>query len=370
MQGIACLVQCNTIAVKNNDIYNNARDGIRLDKNTINSLLQYNNIHDNKQSGIVIRNSSFNTITGNNLSNNRVGIVLAQNSFKNLLNNNSVQNSSLYGMHFQSNYSSNKVEKNVLQNSRNGGISVNSAKHNNFSENMVTGNSDFGLRFRSASENIMIDNVVLNNPPYNYYFTSSSIFNTFRDTLFDNSSVRFFDNTSNAYIENTDNMLTTNNKEIPTRVYTTNTTLLLIPTTSKNILVDTLDMAVIPSKNYLNISSFSQDFEINTNYKKWIETSTDPEIESRYIIGGFKPNAQIAIEVNGTFWNAYTSNDTGHIAFLYDKGSRQNGLTSQFEAYPSNRASISAVVLLGVIVAISAGFLLVRRSLKKLSVPK
>jgi parallel beta-helix repeat protein len=370
LQGIACLFRCNTIAVKNNDIYNNARDGIRLDKNSINSLLHYNNIHDNKQSGIAIRNSSFNTITGNNLSNIRVGIVLAQNSFKNFLNNNLVQNSSLYGMHFQSNSSSNKVEKNVLQNSRNGGIAVTGAKYNSFSENMVTGNSDFGLRFRSASGNIMIDNIVLNNPPYNYYFASSSIFNVFRDTVFDNSSVRFFDNTSNAYIENTDNMLTTNNKEIPTRVYTTNTTLLLIPTTSKNILVDTLDMAVIPSKNHLNVSSFSQDFEINTNYKKWIETSTDPEIESRYIIGGFKPNAQIAIEVNGTFWNAYTSNDTGHIAFLYDKGSRQNGLTSQFEAYPSNRASISAVVLLGVIVAISAGFLLVRRSLKKLSVPK
>jgi hypothetical protein len=167
-----------------------------------------------------------------------------------------------------------------------------------------------------------------------------------------------------------DNMLTTNNKEIPTSVYTKNTTLLLIPTTSKNILVDTLDMAVIPSKNYLNVSSFSKDFEINANYKKWKETSTDPEIESKYIVGGFKPNTQIAIEVNGTFWNAFTSNDTGHIAFLYDKGSRQNGLTAEFEAYPSNRASISAVVLLGVIAAISAAFLLVRRSLKKITVPK
>jgi hypothetical protein len=153
-------------------------------------------------------------------------------------------------------------------------------------------------------------------------------------------------------------------------VYTKNTTLLLIPTTSKNILVDTLDMAVIPSKNYLNVSSLSKDFEINSNYKKWRETSTDPEIESKYIIGGFKPNSQIAIEVNGTFWNAYTSNETGHITFLYDKGSRQNSLTAEFEAYPSNRASISAVVLLGVIAAISAAFLLVRRSLKKNTVPE
>lgn len=370
LQGIACLFRCDTVSIKSNDINNNARDGIRLDKNTINSLLHYNQIHDNKQSGISIRNSSFNTITSNILSNNRVGIALSQSSFKNLLYNNTAQNCSLYGMYFQSNSSSNKIEKNVLQNSRNGGIAVNDAKYNTFSENMVTGNSDFGLRFRSASGNIMIDNIVLDNPPYNYYFASSSKFNTFKDTVFDNSPVRFYDNTSNAYIENTDNMLTTNNKEIPTRVYTTNTTLLLIPTTSKNILVDSLDMAVIPSKNHLKVSSFSQDFDTNTNHKKWIETSTDPEIESTYIIGGFKPNAQIAIEINGTFWNAYTSNDTGHIAFLYDKGSRQNGLTSQFEAYPSNRASISAVVLLGVMVAISAGFLLVRRSLKKITLPK
>nr|MDQ4014095.1 right-handed parallel beta-helix repeat-containing protein [Thermoproteota archaeon] len=364
LQGIACLSQCNTITSENNEIYNNARDGIRLDKNTINSLIQYNQIYGNKQSGISIRNSSFNTIASNTLNNNRVGIALAQSSSENLINNNSVQNSSLYGIYFQSNSSSNKVEKNVLQNSHNGGIAVNDAKYNNFSRNIVTNNSDFGLRFRNASGNIITSNTVLDNPPYNYYFATSSILNTFRNTVFDNSSVRFFDNTSNTYIENTDNMLTTNNKKIPTRVYTTNSTLLLIPTTSKNIWVDTLDMAVVPSKNYLNLSSFSKDFETNTNYKKWIETSTDPELESEYIIGGFKPNSQIAIEVNGTFWNAYTSNDTGHISFLYDRESRQNSLTAEFEAYPSNRASISAVVLLGVIAAISAGFLLVRRSLK------
>jgi parallel beta-helix repeat protein len=365
LQGIACLFQCNTIAAKNNEIYNNARDGIRLDKNTINSLIQYNQIHGNKQSGISIRNSSFNTIASNTLNNNRVGIALAQNSSENLINNNSVQNSSLYGLYFLSNSSSNKVEKNVLQNSHNGGIAVNNAKNNKFSGNMVTNNSDFGLRFRNASGNIITSNTVLDNPPYNYYFANSSILNSFENTVFDNSSVRFFDNTSNTYIENTDNMLTTNNKNIPTRAYTTNSTLLLIPTTSKNIWVDTLDMAVVPSKDYLNLSSFSKDFETNTNYKKWIEISTDPEIESKYIVGGFKPNTQIAIEVNGTFWNAYTSNDTGHITFLYDKGSRQNSLTAEFEAYPSNRASISAVVLLGVIAAISAGFLLVRRSLRK-----
>ena len=365
LQGIACLSQCDSIAAKNNEVYNNARDGIRFEKNTKNSLLQYNQIHDNKQSGISIRNSSFNTITSNTLNNNRVGIVLAQNSFGNLVNNNSVQNSSLYGIYFQSNSSSNKVEKNVLQNSQNGGIAVNDGRYNTFSKNMVTNNSDFGIRFRNASGNIIIDNTILDNPPYNFYFTSSSIFNIFRNTVFDNSSLRFFDNSSNAYIENMDNMLTTNNNEIPTSVYTKNTTLLLIPTTSKNIFVDTLDMAVIPSKNYLNVSSFSKDFEINTNYKKWKETSIVPEIESKYIVGGFKPNSQIAIEVNGTFWNAYTSNDTGHITFLYDKGSRQNSLTAEFEAYPSNRASTSAVVLLGVIAAISAAFLLVRRSLKK-----
>jgi parallel beta-helix repeat protein len=365
LQGIACLSQCNSIAAKNNGIYNNARDGIRFEKNTINSLLQYNQIHDNKQSGISIRNSSFNTITGNTLNNNRVGIALAQNSFENLVNNNSVQDSSLYGIYLQSNSSSNKVEKNSVQSAQNGGIAVNDANYNNFSNNVVTGNSDFGIRFRNASWNIIMGNTVHDNLPYNFYFVSSSIFNTFRNTVFDNSSVRFFDNTSNVYIENTNNMLTTNNKEIPTSVYNTNTTLLLIPTTSKNILVDTLDMTVIPSKNYLNASSFSKDFEINANYKKWKETSAGPEIESKYIVGGFEPNTQIAVEVNGTFWNAYTSNDTGHITFLYDKGSRQNSLTAEFEAYPSNRASISAVVLLGVIAAISAGFLVVRRSLRK-----
>jgi parallel beta-helix repeat protein len=363
LQGIACLQQCNTIMVKDNEIYSNIRDGIRFDKRTTNSSLQNNHIYDNALSGIAIRNSSGNIITGNSLYNNKVGITLVQSSAANTINNNSIQNSSLYGMHFQSNSNSNRVEKNTLNYSQHGGIAINEAKNNTFFDNRLANNSNFGMRFRSASENILTDNIVLDNMPYNFYFKSSSTSNSFKNTIFDNSSIRFFDNTSNVIIENTDNILTANNKKIPTIAYATNTTLYLVPTT-KNIVVDTLDMAVTPSNNHVNISSISKDFKTNTNYKKWIETSESPEIESKYIIGDFDPNTQIGINVNGSFWNAFTSNATGHITFLYDKASRQNSLIAEFEAYPSNHAAISVIVLFGIIVAASAGTILVRRFFK------
>ena len=66
-------------------------------------------------------------------------------------------------------------------------------------------------------------------------------------------------------------------------------------------------MNVIPSSNYVNISSFNDDFNSNETYKKWSEISPSAPaipITTRYTVGGFEPNKQIAINVNGSFWNA------------------------------------------------------------------
>jgi hypothetical protein len=64
------------------------------------------------------------------------------------------------------------------------------------------------------------------------------------------------------------------------------------------------------------------------------------------MIGGFEPNAQIAINVNDSFWNAYTSNSSGYITFLY------NGpyTLKQFEAKANNTAAFVAILFLVIIV--------------------
>jgi ABC-type phosphate transport system permease subunit len=64
------------------------------------------------------------------------------------------------------------------------------------------------------------------------------------------------------------------------------------------------------------------------------------------MIGGFEPNTQISINVNGSFWNAYTSNSSGYITFLYDR----YYTLKQFEAEANNKPALAAILFLVIIV--------------------
>jgi hypothetical protein len=128
----------------------------------------------------------------------------------------------------------------------------------------------------------------------------------------------------------------------------------------KNIILDTYEMNVIPSSNHVNISAFSDNFKSNETYKKWSEISSPalPVYTTRYTIGGFEPNKQIAINVNGSFWSAYTSNSSGYITFLYDDGNNNNNnnnndryyILKRFEAQANNTPALAAILFLVIIV--------------------
>jgi cytochrome c biogenesis protein CcdA len=106
-------------------------------------------------------------------------------------------------------------------------------------------------------------------------------------------------------------------------------------------------MNVIPSSNHVNISAFNDDFNSNQTYKKWSEISLPAlPVATRYMIGGFAPNTQIAIKVNDSFWNAYTSNSSGYITFLYDG----YYTLKQFEAEANNKPALAAILFLAIIV--------------------
>jgi parallel beta-helix repeat protein len=362
--GIACLEDCGFIFIKDNEISGNRRDGINLDQNTSNSILIDNLLYNNNRSGIAIWNSSDNIITRNVINNDKYGITIARNAHNNTVGQNTINKSSVNGLQLQTNSSKNNILENHMWHSGAGGISLSDSKNNVFLNNTVTNNSNYGIRFQNASNNLLAENKVLTNIPYNYYIRSNSTYNIFKDTLFDNSTLRFFDTTASAAIQNTDNKISATNTKIPNSAYVSNTTLFIRPMT-KNVVIDTLDMVVVPSKEYVNISSVSKNFESHLQPKKWTETSSSPRITSKYIIGDFPSNTQIAVRINGSFWNAFTTNSSGHITFLHERDAREGLLVTEFEAQPNNQASVSTIVLFSAIIVAVAAFILVRRSLRK-----
>jgi hypothetical protein len=253
--------------------------------------------------------------------------------------------------------------------------------------NDIKEHSKNGMVLLNATGNELVSNNVTANAPYNYYIRPNSKLNIIRDTYFDNASLRFFDNSTNIILENTDNRITSNNdKRNPIRAYPTNTTLLIKPVT-KNVPVNTLDMFVIPTEN-LEIFPIGKDFDTNQKYKRWLEksplilasASDNKNVTStRYIIGNFAPDTQIMVRVNNSFWNAYTSNSSGYIDFVYDgpeetstSGGRegvdadlQSYRVLEFEAEASNRPTIAVFTFFSALIVGSISFIVIRRYLKK-----
>jgi hypothetical protein len=201
-----------------------------------------------------------------------------------------------------------------------------------------------------------------------------------RDTFFENSTLRFFDNSSNLILENTNNRIINNNKKIPSDAYPTNSTAVILPV-NKNILVNTLDMFAIPSADYVQIFSIDKDFNINQTNKNWLERSPhlsslseNMKASTKYIIGSFPPYTQVEIRANDSFWNAYTSNESGYISFVYDGygeairealGELPPYAVTEFEAEVTNSPTMAAIIFFVVLIAGSIAFLIIRGFLKR-----
>jgi hypothetical protein len=163
---------------------------------------------------------------------------------------------------------------------------------------------------------------------------------------------------------------------------------MLLEPITKNVPVDTLNMFIIPSKENVEIFSMSKDLDANQKYKKWFEkspllsASASGDIQktsTRYIVGNFAPDTQIMIRVNNSFWNAYTSNSSGYIDFVYD--GYPDGIASrtgigiegevasedlqsyrvlEFEAEASNRPTVAVVAFFSALIVGSIAFIVIR----------
>jgi parallel beta-helix repeat protein len=387
--GIFCTRECENILIRSNHILDNGRNGIVLNEDTTNSTVKQNIVKDNNRSGVAIWNSSKNMVEGNLMQQNGLGITIAQNSSYNIINNNSISNSFSNGMLLDTNSTKNRIEKNLVAHSGGSGVYIKNASYNTLVRNDITEHTRNGIVLFNATRNELVSNNISGNSPYNYYLRANSKLNVVRDTYFDNATLRFFDNSTNVIVENTDNRITSNdyNKKVPVRAYSTNATLLLEPVT-KNVPVNTLNMFIIPSKENVEIYSISKDFDVNQKYKKWLEKSPllsasasgdMQKTSTRYIVGNFSPDTQIMIRVNNSFWNAYTSNSSGYIDFVYD--GYPDGIASQtrtgiegevagedlqsyrvleFEAEASNRPTLAVVAFFSALIVGSIAFIVIR----------
>jgi parallel beta-helix repeat protein len=376
--GIFCTRECKDVLIRSNYIADNGKSGIVLNQ-AIDSMVEHNLIQDNNGSAIAIRNSSGSMINDNFVDQNELGASLSQNSIRNSVTGNLISNSFSNGIFLGSYSTNNTIEKNQIHNSTGAGIYANSSYDNRIIRNNIFDNTKSGAVFLNATRNLFVNNNSSANTQYNYYFRPNSTSNVLRDTLFENTTLRFFDNSSNIILENTNNRIINNNKKIPIVAFPTNTTVTVRPE-DKNILVTTLDMFVIPSADNVQIFSIDKDFNTNQTSKNWFERSPqfsllsgDKMTSTKYIIGSFPPNTQITIRTNDTFWNAYTSNGSGYITFVYNgydeaieaAAGKLPYIITKFQAEVSNRPTMAAIIFFAALIAGSIIFIVIRRFLKK-----
>jgi parallel beta-helix repeat protein len=351
--GVVCRELCKNILVKNNSVYNNTGNGILLNQSAVNSEIKNNAVYYNGRSGITLSNSSRNVINNNTIDGNLLGIVLTQSSRDNSIQQNTINNTLLNGLSLYEGANSNTLRNNIITESIASGIYLQGkgTSNNIFTKNNVIKGSSYGIQFLNASNNILLYNTISNNTSSNYYGKSGST-NTIADTKFNHTTIAVSDEGSKFVLGYTDNRISrVSSRDIVNMVYPANTTI-LIPPVSNNIILDTYEMNVIPSSNRVNISAFNDDFKSNETYKKWSEISSPalPVTTIKYTIGGFEPNKQIAINVNGSFWNAYTSNSSGYITFLYDDNNDGYYTLKRFEAEANNTPALAVILFLVTIV--------------------
>jgi mannuronan 5-epimerase len=350
--GIVCSALCKNILVNDNSVYNNTENGIFLNQSTVNSQIKNNAVYFNGRSGITLFNSSRNVITNNTIDGNFFGIILSQGSHDNSIYQNIIKNTRLNGIFIYDISTNNTLRNNIIRESTGNGIYVQGkgTSNNIFIKNNVIKGATYGIQFLNASDNILIDNTIYNNSNSNYYGKSEST-NTIIDTIFNHTSIEVSDDNSRFILRYTNNDISgVTPRRIVNMAYPTNTTILITPI-SNNIILDTYEMNVVPSSNHVNISAFNDDFNSNETYKKWSEISPPAlPVTTKYTIGGFEPNKQIAINVNGSFWNAYTSNSSGYVTFLYDEDDDGYYSLKRFEAEANNIPALAAILFLVIIV--------------------
>ncbi len=136
--------------------------------------------------GIYLYNSSYNTLSGNNVSNNEFGIVLDSSSNNNILSGNNVSNNgSSIDLYYSSN---NTLSGNNFNSNTYDGIRMDASSYNTLSGNNANSNKLYGIILTISSNNMLSGNNANSNNNYGILLQYSSNNNTIYDNFFNNTN--------------------------------------------------------------------------------------------------------------------------------------------------------------------------------------
>ena len=154
------LLDSNNCSISNNTIYDSLR-AIQLIGSSNQSIFD-NVIFDNSYGVFLTSNSSYNTVSYNNIYDHSTNGIQLSNSHNNEFYSNTITNNSDFGIRLDSNSDNNSFVKNIISIHMNG-IYLLSSNNTVITGNKITNNTDIGIYFESVSNNSIVEwNVFVN----------------------------------------------------------------------------------------------------------------------------------------------------------------------------------------------------------------
>jgi len=159
-------------SISGNNITDNNWHGISLGSSSNNNTISGNNITANNQYGITLYNSSYSSISRNNITNNGDGIDLGYSSNNNTISGNNITNNG-HGVCLDYSSNNNTISgNNITANNVEGVYLYSSSNNNSLSGNNVT-NNGHGIRLDYSSNNNTISGNNVTNNGHGVWFYSS-----------------------------------------------------------------------------------------------------------------------------------------------------------------------------------------------------
>ncbi|MHA2249770.1 MAG: right-handed parallel beta-helix repeat-containing protein, partial [Candidatus Kariarchaeaceae archaeon] len=159
--------------MKENEVYNNSRNGIYLDSGSSKNVICDNIIHNNEKRGIALYSASNAKIINNIIYNHTEdGINLAAFSNNTIISNNEISNSTFSGISLAYVYNTTISYNTIHDNLK--GISLLDSINNSITNNAISYSYSSGISLHGISElNIASSNHIFNNTEYGFYLDDS-----------------------------------------------------------------------------------------------------------------------------------------------------------------------------------------------------
>ncbi len=189
--------------IKNNYIFNNFGDGIRLKNNCRNITICNNYVNDNGWVGITMWTScNKNTISNNTLNWNDYGISLSINCNNNTIYNNTVENNFYDGITLNNDCNENIIRKNTGRNTgyiyQDVGIFIIDSRENLILENTMDNHDEYGIQLVNGDNNYIYFNNLTDNDYGGIFLYDRSDYNHISNNIAKNQ--RFNTQTQGIYV--------------------------------------------------------------------------------------------------------------------------------------------------------------------------